>query len=74
MQTKTLEARVSQLEERIKEMEEHLTTQSIKPPAEKRGWQAIVGIHANNPRLDEAERLGREWRFADSPKNAEETA
>lgn len=74
METTTLEARISQLEDRIKNMEKHITAQNEHSPSKKRGWQAIVGIHANNPRLEEAERLGREWRFADSPDDAEDPA
>ncbi|MDX1932547.1 MAG: hypothetical protein SFU56_08075 [Capsulimonadales bacterium] len=71
MAIQTLEERVAQLESRIKEMEERMTIQSaIKP--EKRGWRAIVGIDANNPYFEEAVRLGREWRFADSPKDETE--
>ena len=66
MVAETLESRVSELENRVKEMEAQLAA-----PAVKRGWRAIVGIHAGNPRFDEAERLGREWRNADSPKDDE---
>ena len=65
MATETLESRVSELESRVKEMQAQLAA-----PTAKRGWRAIVGIHAGNPRFDEAERLGREWRNADGPKDA----
>lgn len=67
MATETLEERVSDLETRVKEMEELLAMQKNAKPTEKRGWRAVVGVHANNPRFEEAVQLGREWRFADSP-------
>ena len=72
--TKALEARVSQLEERIKLMEAALLAQNnpCPPTSEKRGWRAFVGIDADDPQFEEAVRLGREWRFADSPKDEDE--
>jgi hypothetical protein len=70
MPTETLEARLSKLEQRVREVEERLATQGKIVP-EKRGWRAAVGVHANNPRFEEAVRLGREWRFADSPQDDE---
>lgn len=33
----------------------------------KQGWRAFVGVDENNPDFAEMVRLGREWRFADSP-------
>lgn len=68
MAMETLEKRVEQLEARIQEMEERLVVQNKVAPI-KKGWRAVVGIDANNPYFEEAVRLGREWRFADSPKD-----
>jgi len=70
--TVTVEERLTHLEERVREMEERLRTSSVAVPAAKRGWRAFVGVDANNPRFEEAVRLGREWRFADSPKDDED--
>jgi|GEM_PF-4311513 hypothetical protein len=53
MAEETLAERVAELENRIKEMEERLAVQNSKP-MEQRGWRAIVGVHANNPRFEEA--------------------
>ena len=39
---------------------------------EKRGWRWFVGIHADDPHFEEAVRLWREWRCADSPMDEDE--
>lgn len=69
MTTETLESRVIQLEERLQQLEAQVSTQSKTAVSEKRGWRAFVGVDATNPNFADAVRLGREWRFADSPKD-----
>ena len=70
MATETLESRVSELESQMKTLMIRLAAGQKTAP-EKRGWRIAVGIDANNPYFEEAVRLGREWRFADSPKEDE---
>lgn len=65
----TVEERLTQLEERVREMEEVMKLQNATPPVEKKGWRAFVGVDENNPLFADAVRFGREWRFADSPKD-----
>ena len=64
MATGTLEERVQKLESILHEVQEQLAQQ---PSAKKRGWRWFVGIDANNPHVEEAVRLGQEWRNADRP-------
>jgi transcription elongation GreA/GreB family factor len=70
--TDTVEERLTHLEDRVREMEERLRTSSVAVPTAKRGWRAFVGVDANNPGFEDAVRFGREWRFADSPKDDED--
>jgi hypothetical protein len=72
--TETLEARVARLESKIREVEERLSLSSPSEAANKGGWRSFVGIHANNPRFEEAVRSGRAWRNADSPADNEDNA
>ena len=68
MPTGTLEERVQELENTVHEVQEKLARQ-LSP--KKRGWRWFVGIDADNSHFDEAVRLGREWRKADSPADEE---
>jgi hypothetical protein len=70
----SVEERLTQLEQRVREMEERLLLQNATPVAEKRGWRAAVGVFADNPHFEDAVRFGREWRFADSPKDDEDAS
>ena len=70
----TLESRVENLESKIQEMEERLAQQLGNSTPKKRGWRWFVGIDANNPHFEEAVRLGQEWRYADRPKDEEDSA
>ena len=67
MSADTLEQRVERLETRLEEVQAQLARQ----PHGKRGWRWFVGIDADNPHFDEAVRLGREWRNADRPADAD---
>ncbi len=60
--------RIVRLEDRVQEMEKHLPPDDEHASSAPRGWRAFVGVDADNPDFAEAVRLGREWRFADSPK------
>jgi hypothetical protein len=64
----TLQERVVQLEKQVKDIEEHLRVPDNSDIKTKKGWRAFVGADENNPDFAEAVQLGREWRFADSPK------
>jgi hypothetical protein len=66
MATQTIEQRVSVLEDKLHEIEERLTTQSSNEQPLKRGWRWFVGIYGNAPEFDEVERIGREWRSAET--------
>jgi len=67
MATKTIEERLSKVES---ERDEIKARSSPRHP-EKRGWRWFVGIFADNPRFEEAARIGEEWRMADRPKDEE---
>ncbi len=59
----TLEERVSNLENEIKELKQ---SGPGKEQEALRGWKRIVGIFADTPEFDEAVRYGREWRKSQS--------
>lgn len=65
----TLEQRVQKLENKIEEVEVRLDEQVRGAKSARRGWRWFVGIDADNPLYEEAERLGKEWRYADRPKD-----
>ena len=65
----TLEQRVQELESKMEEVSERLEEQIRKTTSGKRGWRWFVVIDAVNPHFDEAARLGKEWRYADRPKD-----
>lgn len=69
MTAEKLEERVLELEERMRSVEGQIRgdAKSAVDSVPKRGWRAFVGVDADNPDFAEAVRLGREWRFADSP-------
>jgi hypothetical protein len=69
MAIETLEERVEKLESKIQEVENRLAA-----APNKRGWRWFVGIDANNPHFENAVRLGQEWRYADRPKDEEDSA
>lgn len=49
-----LECRVTKLEEQVSHYE---------PSASQRlGWEVLIGLDADNPLFESAERAGREWR------------
>ena len=66
--TGTLEERVERLENVLQKVQEELAQQ---PSAKKCSWRWFVGIDANNPHLEEAVRLGQEWRYKDRPDEEE---
>lgn len=68
MATETVTTRLARLENRVDKMEARRTQTATETPPTKRGWRAFVGVDANNPQSKDAARLGREWRFADSPE------
>lgn len=62
MSTRTLEDRVTILEQELALLKQQLQTD--KPQATEPRWKQIIGVFKNDPLFDEAERLGREWREA----------
>ena len=56
----TLEQRVEELEKKIAE----LTSQLAEAKPRGKDWRRSIGVFANDPDYDEAMRLGREWREA----------
>ena len=68
--------RLAQLEDRVQEMEGRLPSlpeggvQTGKREG-KTGWRWFVGIYADSPDFDEVERVGKDWRNADQPYDAE---
>ena len=74
MATATVGERIEKLEIRVQELEELIAEKTGKAAPKKRGWRWFIGIDANNPHFEEAIRLGQEWRYADRPKDEEESA
>jgi hypothetical protein len=68
--TETLEVRVAQLEDKVAK----LTGEATQNKPETPWWKRLVGVYKDDPEFDEAERLGREWRQSDSPKDDEDAA
>ncbi len=65
MATPTLEERVAALETRLEQIEHR--QEPDKSDETIPWWKRIVGIYQDNPDFEEAVRLGREWREAQSP-------
>ncbi len=61
MVTKTIAERLSTVELELDAMK----AEWLSRHPEKRGWRWFVGIFADNPRFEEAARIGEEWRAVD---------
>jgi hypothetical protein len=70
----TLQERVVALEKQVENIEKQLSVPSNMSTTAKKGWRAFVGADTDNPDFAEAVQLGREWRFADSPKDTAEVS
>lgn len=68
MATGTLKERAEKLETTVRKVQAQLAHQVS---GEKRGWRWFVGIDADDPQYEEAERLGKNWRNADGPAEEE---
>jgi hypothetical protein len=63
MATQTLAERLATLETRLDTLQRLFEAWTAQPSkGEKRGWQAIVGVFADDPLYEETMRLGRAWR------------
>ncbi len=60
MATRTLEERMTALEQELAQLKRQLES-GKQTDAEPR-WKQIIGVFENDPLFDEAERIGREWR------------
>jgi len=66
--TQELEGRISALENRVQEIEQHTVVRHVDANStESDGWLGILGIFAESPDFEEAVQLGREWRYQDRP-------
>lgn len=64
--SQTLEERVKDLEKQVAELQ----TLLVATPRGKKDWTRSVGIFAeDDPHFDQAVRLGREWREAQTDEN-----
>ena len=70
MASTTLEERVETLELSLLSLQRQMDDQSSVNASKKRGWKWFVGIYADSPDFDEVERIGKEWRNADRPIDA----
>ena len=70
MAAETLDDRVTRLEEKLQLVEKQLVAHSNNTSDKKTGWRSFLGIYADSPDFDEAERIGREWREADRPMDS----
>jgi len=62
MSIEALEERLTAVEEEVKQLKQ--AKEPNKSDDDVPWWKRIIGIHANTPGFDEAVRLGREWREA----------
>lgn len=69
MAARTLEDRVTTVEQELERLKRRLDTDNAPPPA---GWEQIFGIFADDPLFEEAVRLGREWRDSQNALPEEE--
>lgn len=72
MATETLEDRLTTVEDELTHIKRQLAAK--KPQAATAGWENIFGSFADSEGFDEAARLGREYREAQSMTDSEESA
>ncbi len=70
MATRTLEDRLTIVEQELERLKQRLDTDNTRPSSA--GWEQIFGIFEDDPLFEEAVRLGREWRDAQNALSTEE--
>ncbi len=73
----TIEERLTAVEAKLEQLQrekEQNREQNEAPAEEPRGWKRIVGIFANDPEFEEAEKAGKEWRDSFRPPDYGETS
>lgn len=70
MAAKTLEDRMTMVEQEIERLKQQL--QAVQPQETEPRWKQIIGVFKDDPLFDEAERLGREWRDEQNAIHEEE--
>ena len=60
MATRTLEDRVTMIEQELERLKQQLQAGKLQDTEPR--WKQIIGVFKDDPLFDEAERSGREWR------------
>ena len=65
-----LSDKIADLDDRVAMLSARV--ESVAPTPDAAWWKRIVGVYANDPLFDEAERLGRRWRESISSSSGED--